>query len=66
VRKITDYCEICNTPKGEGNRWLLGIVNAYGVCLSTWDEVKARKYLAFCTDKCALTWQSRELDKMGR
>jgi hypothetical protein len=38
------------------------------LALRPWDEVmaKAPGVLHFCSDKCALVWQQREIERMGR
>jgi hypothetical protein len=67
--------------KGEANRWLLGVrtlhawqdsnpsvLDAPVVALRPWDHAMALSpgVLHFCSDKCALAWQARELERMGR
>ncbi|MGI4811785.1 MAG: hypothetical protein ACRYGG_00365 [Janthinobacterium lividum] len=74
-------CKTCGNPKGVGNKWLLGVVgqvvsdkivndtlNNFYVGLTTWNDEDAvdKETEVFCSDKCALIWQQKELDKLGR
>lgn len=68
--KVSLYeCTVCHAMKGEGNRWLIGKqIDGY-IGLQPWsataavnDEAEAH----LCTDQCALTWQQRQLERLGR
>jgi hypothetical protein len=73
VAKVMSYrCE-CGKYKDEANRWLLAMVVPRDgapplVSLTVWDEELAEEPNVHpkCGDKCALTWQARELEKLGR
>lgn len=76
--KVSGYqCE-CGVRKGEGNRWILGVLGSYYlseekynvpiVSLRPWhdDMAEDEDVVHFCSDSCALKWQSKELERMGR
>ena len=75
--KITRYECSCGKIKGDANRWLIGryilpFIGSEGqekmIALGPWDEEIAEitDTQHFCGDQCALEWQSRELDRLGR
>lgn len=68
--KVSLYeCTVCHGLKGEGNRWLIGKETDGYVGLQPWsghDAVNDSADAHLCTDKCALTWQQRELARLGR
>ena len=62
-------CTVCHAFKGEGNRWLIGKEFDGYVGLQPWSKMDATNDKAdahLCTDNCALTWQQRELERLGR
>ena len=73
MAKVSEYrCE-CGKQKTEANRWLLGWIGRNLTvdrfcCLMPWSDLMAERssVLHFCSDKCALVWQQKEIEGMGR
>lgn len=63
-------CLVCETRKGEANKWLVGWEAAHGYAIADWptEEQGARlPYVVatFCGEKCALTHQAKYLRRQG-
>lgn len=65
MRSEVINCDVCNATKGEGNRWLMGILAYHGYALGDWrDDMQDRtlnRINHFCSESCALKYQSRYL-----
>lgn len=75
-------CNECNKIKDIANRWLLGVRTVHSwadehstadflcpvIALRPWDRemAEAPDVQHFCSDQCALVWQQREIEGMGR
>jgi len=73
VAKVSEYRCKCGKQKTEANRWLLGWIGHNLTvdrfcCLMPWSDLMAERsnVLHFCSDKCALTWQQKEIERLGR
>lgn len=79
--KVSSYECDCGKRKGEANRWILGRNAVHGyyddgdlvkefdyIGISAWNEEEAEEIGVkhFCSEACALKWQMRELERMGR
>jgi hypothetical protein len=63
MRQETYKCDVCNMPKGEGNRWLMGWALPGGFALTDWGFApqNAERVYHFCSEVHALTEQGRHL-----
>lgn len=69
-------CDVCKAKKGEGNRWILGLVLSImtnkvataWVGIRPWsDEVaKADGVKHVCSDQCSNVWLQKENELLGR